>query len=71
MAKNRICFSVAGSFGAEMSFESSAEISYEELAKSVDKEKLAEMLCLNEIGYSASDIEIITPEQYDEEFGED
>lgn len=70
MAEHRICFSIAGNFGAQMSFNSDATVSYEDLAKCIDKEKVAELLCLSQIGYTADDIEIITPEQYDEEFGE-
>lgn len=30
-----------------------------------------EVLCLDTLGYSAKDIEIITPEQYEAEFGGD
>lgn len=70
MAECRICFSVAGDFGIQMSYEAKESVPYDELAKCIDKEQLAKLLCLNEIGYSASDIEIITPEQYDEEFEE-
>lgn len=35
----------------------------------IDKDKLAKLLCLDTLGYSAKDIEIITPEQYEAEFG--
>lgn len=70
MAEYRICFSIAGEFGAQMSFDSDATVSYEDLAKSINKEKVAELLCIAQIGYTADDIEIITPEQYDEEFGD-
>lgn len=35
----------------------------------IDKDKLAKPLCLDTLGYSAKDIEIITPEQYEAEFG--
>lgn len=65
MAKNRLCFSVAGDFGAEIAFESSGNITYEQMAQSVNKEKVAELLFLDVLGYSAEDIEIITPEEYD------
>lgn len=34
-------------------------------------EECAELLFLDEIGYSAEDIEIITPEEYDMVFGGD
>ena len=69
MAEYRICFSVAGEFGAELSFEAKAGVPYEEVAAAIDKEKLSELMCLKNLGYTADDIEIITPEQYDAEFG--
>lgn len=34
-----------------------------------DRIYLAKLLCLDTLGYSAKDIEIITPEQYEAEFG--
>lgn len=71
MAKNRLCFRVAGEFGAEITFESSGNITYEQMAQSVKKEKVAELLFLEPLGYSAEDIEIITPEEYDRVFGGD
>lgn len=44
---------------------------YEDAAASIDKDKLAKLMCLDALGYSAKDIEIITPEQYEAEFGGD
>ena len=69
--KNRLCFSVAGEFGGEIVFESSVNVTYEQMAQSVNKEKVAELLFLDALGYSAEDIEIITPEEYDRVFGGD
>ena len=71
MAEYKICFSVAGAFGAQISFEAKPGVSYEDAAESIDKDKLAKLMCLDTLGYSAKDIELITSEQYDEEFGED
>ena len=71
MDKNRLYFRVAGEFGAELTFESSGNITYEQMAQSVNKERAAELLFLDEIGYSVEDIEIITPEEYDRVFGGD
>ena len=71
MAEYKICFSVAGAFGAQISFEAKPGVSYEDAAASIDKDKLADLLCLNAIGYSGKDITVITPEQYEAEFGED
>ena len=67
MAKYKICFSVAGAFG----FEAKPGVSYEDAAASIDKDKLAKLMCLDALGYSAKDIEIITPKQYEAEFGGD
>ena len=69
MAEYEICFSVAGAFGAQISFEAKPGVSYEDAAESIDKDKLAKLMCLDTLGYSAKDIEIITPEQYEAEFG--
>lgn len=33
--------------------------------------KLAKLMCLDTLGYSAKDIEVITPDQYEAEFGVD
>ena len=71
MAEYKICFSVAGEFGAQIRFEAKEGISYEDVAASIDKDKLAELMCLSAIGYSSKDITVITPEQYDAEFGGD
>ena len=71
MAEYKICFSVAGAFGAQISFEAKPGVSYEDAAASIDKDYLAKMICFDTLGYSAKDIEIITPEQYEAEFGGD
>lgn len=71
MAEYKICFSVAGAFGAQISFEANPGVSYEDAAASIDKDKLAELMCLSVLGYSADDIEVITPEQYEDEYGGD
>lgn len=42
-----------------------------DVAESIDKDKLAKLICLDTLGYSAKNIEIITPEQYEAEFGGD
>lgn len=71
MAEYKICFSVAGAFGVKMSFEANLDRSYEDVASAINKDKLAKLMCLDTLGYSAKDIEIITPEQYEAEFGGD
>ena len=71
MAEYKICFSVAGAFGAQIRFEANPGVSYEDAAASIDKENLVRLMCLDTLGYSAKDIEVITPEQYEAEFGGD
>ena len=71
MAEYKICFSAAGAFGAQISFEAKPGVSYEDAAASIDKDKLAELLCFSALGYSADDIKVITPEQYEDEYGGD
>lgn len=71
MTEYKICFRVAGAFGAQISFEANLDRSYEDVAASIDKDKLAKLMCLDTLGYSAKDIEVITPEQYEAEFGGD
>lgn len=51
MAEYKICFSVAGAFGAQLSFEAKPGVSYEDLAASIDKEKLVRLMCLDTLGY--------------------
>ena len=71
MAEYKIYFRVAGALGAQISFEAKPGVSYEDAAASIDKDYLAKMICFDTLGYSAKDIEIITPEQYEAEFGGD
>ena len=69
MAEYKICFKVVGAFGVQMRFEAKPGISYEDATAPLDKDKLAKLICIDTLGYSAKDIEIITPEQYEAEFG--
>lgn len=71
MVENRVCFTVRGEFGAQMSFDANNIIPYEDLAKCVNKDTLVEMMCLDSLGYTGDDIQFITPEEYDERFGDD
>ena len=50
MIKNRVCFTVRGEFGAQMSFESKNTIPYEDLCKCVNKDTLVELMCLDGLG---------------------
>lgn len=69
MAKYKLCFSIAEQFGAKIELEARPGIPYEEAAAAIDKNKLSELLCLPALGYSADDIKVITPEQYEAEYG--
>lgn len=71
MVENRVCFTVRGEFGARMGFASKNTISYEDLCKCVNKDTLIEMMRLDVAGYTGDDIQFITPEEYDERFGDD
>nr|DAU22481.1 MAG TPA: hypothetical protein [Caudoviricetes sp.] len=71
MDENRVCFTVRGEFGAQMSFESKNKIPYEDLCECVNKDTLVELMCLDSLGYTGDDIQFITPEEYDERFGGD
>ena len=71
MVENRVCFTVRGEFGAQMSFEANNTIPYEDLCKCVNKDTLVELMCLDVAGYTGDDIQFITPEEYDERFGDD
>lgn len=56
MVENRVCFTVRGEFGAQMSFESENTIPYEALCKCVNKDTLIELMCLDVAGYTGDDI---------------
>ena len=47
MAEYKICFSVAGAFGAQIRFEAKPGVSYEDAAAAIDKDRLAELMCLS------------------------
>ena len=52
MVENRVCFSVRDEFGAQLKLNSETEIPREELERSIDKDKLLEMMCLDQLGYT-------------------
>ena len=71
MVENRVCFTVRGEFGAQMSFEAENTIPYGELCECINKDKLAELMCLDSLGYTGEDIAFIPPDEYDARFGGD
>ena len=71
MFENRVCFSVRGEFGAQLKLNSETEIPREELERSIDKDKLLKMMCLDQLGYTGEDVTFISPEEYDKQYGDD
>ena len=74
----RICFEVSVvdngepcKFGMQVSLgETSKTIDYEELTKAVDVDKLISVVSLDAIGVTKEDVKFITPDVYDELYGE-
>ena len=71
MVENRVFFTVRDEFGASMSFQANNAIPYDDLCKCINKDTLVELMCLDKLGYTGDDIQFITPEEYDERFGDD
>lgn len=80
MNRLRVCFEVDGiavdehgepcPAGLQIDFgETSKTIPYEELTKNINIPELLKVAGLSFI--SASDVRVITPEEYDEKYGED
>ena len=78
--KIRICFelctrdeagNIADTFGLAMAIgESDREIDYQKLTASVNKEGVLRTTCLDSL-VKPEDVKIITPEEYDEKYGDD
>ncbi|WP_304964929.1 hypothetical protein [uncultured Oscillibacter sp.] len=76
----RICFELSSrdengnidsTFGLAMTIgESEKEIDYQKLTASINKEGVLRTACLDSI-VKAEDVKIITPEEYDEKYGEE
>ena len=80
MSRLRVCFEIDGiaedefgepcPAGLQLDFgEATKDISYDELTKNIKIPRLLELACLGHI--PTSDVRIITPEEYDEKYGED
>lgn len=75
----RVCFEVSVvdngepcAFGMQVSLgETSKEVDYKTIAKAVDIDNLISVACLDTMGVTKEDIRIITPEEYDNLYGED
>lgn len=69
MVENKLCFSIRGEFGVQMTLEANEEIPYELMARCVNKDEVLRLLCLEEAGYTAEDIQVISQEEYEEKYG--
>lgn len=75
----RICFEVSTTdngepctFGMQMSLgETDKQIPYEQLANAADIDKLIAVAHLDILGVTKDAVRVITPEEYDELYGED
>lgn len=75
--KERVCFRIRigdgnGNYdyvGIEMVIELKRPVDYTELAARIDKNAVLKQCCLDGIA-SADDVEVITPEEFDCEFGD-
>lgn len=69
MVENKLYFSIRGEFGVQMTFEAKEELPYELMARCINKDEVLHLLCLEEAGYTAEDIQVISQEEYDEKYG--
>lgn len=71
MSKLRVCLELGEFGGLEISLgETEKEIPYEELTKDVNIESILETICLNGV-VKPEDVKIITPEEYDLNYGDE
>lgn len=69
MVENKLYFSIRGEFGVQMAFEAKEELPYELMARCINKDEVLRLLCLEEAGYTAEDIQVISQEEYEEKYG--
>ena len=69
MVENKLWFSIRGEFGVQMTFEAKEEIPYELMVRCINKDEVLRLLCLEEAGYTAEDIQVISKEEYEEKYG--
>ena len=69
MVENKLYFSIRGEFGVQMTFEAKEELTYELMARCINKDEVLRLLCLEEAGYTAEDIQVISQEEYEEKYG--
>lgn len=69
MVESKLCFSIRGEFGVQMTLEANEAIPYELMARCINKDEVLRLLCLEKAGYTAEDIQVISQEEYDEKYG--
>ena len=69
MVENKLYFSIRGEFGVQLTFEAKEELPYELMARCINKDEVLQLLCLEEAGYTAEDIQVISQEEYEEKYG--
>ena len=69
MVENKLYFSIRGEFGVQLTFEAKEELTYELMARCINKDEVLRLLCLEETGYTAEDIQVISQEEYEEKYG--
>lgn len=69
MVENKLCFSIRGEFGVQMTLEANEELPYELMARCINKDEVLRLLCLEKAGYTAEDIQVISQEEYEEKYG--
>ena len=69
--KYTLYLSIGGEFGVRITARYPDGVTYEDAVALLNKEELIRQTGIDAMGYTADDIKAITPEQYDEEFGEE
>lgn len=69
MVENKLYFSIRGEFGVQMTFEAKEELPYELMARCINKDEVLRLLFIEEAGYTAEDIQVISQEEYEEKYG--
>ena len=69
MVENKLYFSIRGEFGVQLTFEAKEELTYELMARCINKDEVLRLLCLEETGYTAEDIQVISQKEYEEKYG--
>lgn len=69
MVENKLYFSIRGEFGVQMTFEAKEELPYELMARCINKDEVLRLLFIEEAGYTAEDIQVISQKEYEEKYG--